>query len=80
MDAKYVRRLYKLHQEDDDKALEKIANNEEKFLADEAIFICKYILKERSGETDSELTELLKLDGKESVQELKDCLSKYEDS
>ena len=36
MDAKYVRRLYKLHQEDDDKTLEKIANNEEKFLSDEA--------------------------------------------
>lgn len=78
MDAKYTRRLYKLHQEDDDNTLEKIANNEERFLSDEAIFICKYILKERNGENDSELTRLLKLDGKESIQELKDCLSKYE--
>ena len=78
MDAKYIRRLYKLHQEDDDKTLEKIANNEERFLSDEAIFICNYILKERSGETDSEFTRLLKLDSKESIQELKDCLSKYE--
>lgn len=77
MDAKYIRRLYKLHQEDDDKTLEKIANNEEKFLSDEAIFICKYILKERSGETDEEFTRLLKLDSKESIQELKDCLSRF---
>lgn len=77
MDAKYIRRLYKLHQEDDDKTLKKIANNEEKFLSDEAIFICDYILKERSGETDEEFTRLLKLDSKESIPELKECLEKY---
>lgn len=81
LSAKYLRRLYMLHQKDTDEQLKKSIDKSSN--SDEAKFICDYILKERNGMDGGRMTELLIDDNKEtrkeSIKELKEILAKMDE-
>lgn len=74
LDAKYTRSLYMLHKNDDNNKLEKIVNGDG-FYADEAKFICSYILKEKSGNGNAKLAELLSSNDKSTLSELEKLIN-----